>query len=172
MLSCLSSNTTRGEAVVVWGRGMKWLLGVMAVAGLLAGVWAWGGATGREAAVSAQLGAAKDDLHLLAQVVCAEASGEPYEGKVAVAAVLLNRTRDPRFPDSVAGVVYQPHALPSVGRGALHRGVTAACLKAARAALSGWDPSGGALYFFPAQTGRTGHGMIETRRIGQYVFAR
>jgi N-acetylmuramoyl-L-alanine amidase len=97
--------------------------------------------------------AAKDNETLLAQLVCGEARGESYEGKVAVAAVILNRTLDKRFPDSVAGVVYQTNAFESVDNGEIYRGTTAECHKAARAAISGWDPTNGAVFFYaPAKT--------------------
>jgi N-acetylmuramoyl-L-alanine amidase len=97
--------------------------------------------------------AAKDNLTLLAQLVCGEARGEPYEGKVAVASVILNRTLDKRFPDSVAGVVYQTHAFESVANGEIYRGTTQECYKAARAAINGWDPTNGCVFFYaPAKT--------------------
>ena len=123
--------------------GAAWLLAGLAVA--------WPGATHDMAFAESK--AAKDNLTLLAQLVCGEARGEPYEGKVAVAAVILNRTLDKRFPGSVAGVVYQTHAFESVSNGEIYRGTTTECYKAARAALSGWDPSNGSVFFYaPAKT--------------------
>jgi len=118
--------------------------------------------------------AAKDNLQLLAQVVCGEARGEPYEGKVAVAAVILNRTLDNRFPDSVAGVVYQTHAFESVSNGEIYKNTTEECFKAARAALAGWDPSNGSLYFFaPAKTSNAFIWSREqVRTIGKHIFAK
>lgn len=118
--------------------------------------------------------AAKDNLHLLAQVTCGEARGEPYEGKVAVAAVILNRTLDDRFPDSVAGVVYQTHAFESVSNGEIYRNTTEECYKAARAALAGWDPSNGAIYFFaPAKTSNAFiWSRQQVRTIGKHIFAK
>jgi N-acetylmuramoyl-L-alanine amidase len=123
-----------------------------AVAGILAGCTVlWPAASWDVAYANPK--AAKDNLHLLAQLVCGEARGEPYEGKVAVAAVILNRTLDKRFPDSVAGVIYQTHAFESVANGEIYRGTTPECYKAARAALSGWDPTNGAVFFYaPAKT--------------------
>jgi N-acetylmuramoyl-L-alanine amidase len=113
------------------------------------------------------------DLSLLAHVVHAEAGAEPYIGKVAVGAVLLNRIQNPKFPKSLAGVVYQPNAFESVSNGIVNRAPSNDSLKAAAAALSGWDPSGGALYFFnPAKTSNP---WIWARtiinRIGKHVFA-
>lgn len=118
--------------------------------------------------------AAKDNLHLLAQLVCGEARGEPYEGKVAVAAVILNRTLDKRFPDSVAGVVYETHAFESVANGEIYKGTTDECYKAARAALSGWDPSNGSVFFFaPAKTSNAFiWSRQQVRTIGKHIFAK
>ncbi len=144
-------------------------------AGLIAALaFLWPGTTYDGHLAYAESKAAKDNLHLLAQIVCGEARGEPYEGKVAVAAVILNRTLDNRFPDSVAGVVYQTHAFESVANGEIYRGTTDECRKAARAALSGWDPSNGALYFFaPAKTSnRFIWSRQQVRTIGKHIFAK
>lgn len=118
--------------------------------------------------------AAKDNLHLLAQVVCGEARAEPYEGKVAVAAVILNRAVDKRWPDSVAGVVYQTHAFESVANGEIYRGTSEECYKAARAALAGYDPVNGAVYFFaPAKTNNAFvWSRPQVRTIGRHIFAK
>lgn len=118
--------------------------------------------------------AAKDNLTLLAQTVCGEARGESYEGKVAVAAVILNRTLDKRWPDSVAGVVYQTHAFESVANGEIYKNTEEECYKAARAALSGWDPSNGSVYFFaPAKTSNKFiWSRPQVRTIGQHIFAK
>lgn len=118
--------------------------------------------------------AEKDNLHLLAQLVCGEARGEPYEGKVAVAAVMLNRTLDDRFPNSVAGVVYQTHAFESVANGEIYKGTTAECTKAAKAALGGDDPSQGSVFFF-APTKTTNKfiwSKVQVRTIGKHIFAK
>jgi N-acetylmuramoyl-L-alanine amidase len=114
-----------------------------------------------------------DDLQLLAQIVCGEARQETYEGKVGVAAVVLNRTHDPRFPDSVAGVVYQTHAFPSVRSGAFYRDTIPECFRAARAALRGLDPTDGALYVFQTDMPRpVGADRPVIRQIGRLRFAR
>jgi N-acetylmuramoyl-L-alanine amidase len=98
--------------------------------------------------------AARDkDVQLLAQAVHGEARGEPYVGQVAVAAVILNRVDSPQFPNSIAGVIYQPGAFTAVTDGQLYLDPGDSALKAARDALNGWDPSGGALYYYnPAKT--------------------
>jgi spore cortex-lytic enzyme len=90
---------------------------------------------------------------LLARVINGEARGEPYEGQVAVGAVVLNRTRDPRFPSTVAGVVYQPGAFTAIVDGQIHAEMQQTSINAARDALNGWDPSGGAVFYYnPAKT--------------------
>lgn len=118
--------------------------------------------------------AAKDNLTLLAQTTCGEARGEPYEGKVAVAAVILNRTLDKRFPDSVAGVVYQTHAFEAAANGEIYKNTTEECYKAARAALAGSDPSNGSVYFFaPAKTSNKFiWSRPQVRTIGKHIFAK
>ncbi len=113
------------------------------------------------------------DITLLAKIIHAEAGAEPYVGKVAVGGVVLNRVQNPKFPQTIAGVVYQPHAFESVSNGIVNRPASRESLKAARDALNGWDPSGGAIYFFnPAKTRNR---WIWARRIinrlGKHVFA-
>jgi len=92
------------------------------------------------------------DLNLLAHLVYGEARGEPYMGQVAVAAVVLNRTRDSRFPKTIAGVIYQPGAFDAVADGQINLAPDATAYKAARDALNGWDPSGGAIYYYNPNT--------------------
>lgn len=93
------------------------------------------------------------DLMLLARLINGEARGEPYEGQVAVGAVVLNRTRSPQFPSSIAGVIYQPGAFTATVDGQIDAELKQSSINAARDALNGWDPSGGALYYFnPAKT--------------------
>lgn len=151
-------------------RAMKWGAALLGAALLLC----WPEATFDGHRTFAQSKAAKDNLHLLAQTVCGEARGEPYEGKVAVAAVILNRTLDDRFPDSVAGVVYQTHAFESVSNGEIYKNTTEECYKAARNALAGWDPSNGSVYFFAPS--KTSNSFIwsrqQVRTIGKHIFAK
>ncbi|MBV4432001.1 spore cortex-lytic enzyme [Clostridium tyrobutyricum] len=96
-------------------------------------------------------GNSQDEL-LLARIINGEARGEPYEGQVAVGSVILNRTRDPRFPSSIAGVVYQPGAFTAIVDGQIHANLEQNSINAARDALNGWDPSGGAVYYFNPAT--------------------
>lgn len=93
------------------------------------------------------------DLTLLARAINGEARGEPYTGAVAVGAVIMNRTRDPKFPNTVAGVVYQPGAFTAVTDGQIDAEMEERSKKAAQDALNGWDPTGGAIYYYnPAKT--------------------
>ncbi|NMM65297.1 spore cortex-lytic enzyme [Clostridium sp. P21] len=92
------------------------------------------------------------DVTLLARLINGEARGEPYEGQVAVGAVILNRTRDPRFPSTIAGVIYQPGAFTAIVDGQVHANMEQNSIRAARDALNGWDPSGGAVYYFNPST--------------------
>lgn len=93
------------------------------------------------------------DVELLAKVISAEARGESYEGQVAVGAVILNRVAHPSFPDSISGVVYQSGAFSCVYDSNWYEPVSETSKKAATDAINGWDPSGGAIYYYnPAKT--------------------
>lgn len=110
--------------------------------------------------------------YLLAKLINGEARGESYEGQVAVGAVVLNRVSHPSFPNSIAGVIYQPQAFTAVDDGQINATVEASCLKAARDALSGWDPTGGAIYYYNPATAT--NKWIRSRKvittIGKHVF--
>lgn len=93
-------------------------------------------------------GANEGDIYLLARAVHGEARGEPYIGKVAVAAVILNRVKDPRFPNTIAGVIYQPGAFTAVSDGQINLTPDEESLRAARDAMNGWDPTYGAVYYY------------------------
>ncbi|MDP4133108.1 MAG: spore cortex-lytic enzyme [Bacillota bacterium] len=92
------------------------------------------------------------NVNLLAMLINGEARGEPYEGQVAVGAVILNRTRHPSFPGTIAGVIYQPGAFTAIQDGQIHAMMEANSLRAAKDALNGWDPSGGAIYYYNPNT--------------------
>ena len=92
------------------------------------------------------------DVQLLARLIHGEARGEPYEGKVAVGAVVLNRTTDSRFPKTVAGVIYQPGAFDAVDDGQINLTPDSSALNAARDAMNGWDPSYGCVYYYNPNT--------------------
>ena len=94
------------------------------------------------------------DLQLIARAVNGEARGEPYEGQVAVAAVILNRVKSSKFPNTVAGVIYQSGAFTAVSDGQINVPIAqgSSVTKAAQDALNGWDPTGGAIYYFNPAT--------------------
>lgn len=112
------------------------------------------------------------DLELLARIISAEARGEPYIGQVAVGAVVLNRVESSSFPDSISGVVYQPGAFTAITDGQINEAVTDSARRAARDALNGSDPTGGALYYYNPD--KTSNRWIRSRpvitRIGQHLF--
>ena len=92
------------------------------------------------------------DVYLLARLISAEARGEPYTGQVAVGAVVLNRVDHPSFPNSISGVIYQQGAFSCLTDGQFNQSVADSAYSAARDALSGWDPTGGAIYYFNPAT--------------------
>lgn len=89
-----------------------------------------------------------NDVGLLARVISAEARGEPYVGQVAVGAVILNRVEHPSFPNTLAGVIYQPGAFSCLNDGGINAPIADSAYRAARDAMNGWDPSGGAIYYY------------------------
>lgn len=92
------------------------------------------------------------NIELLARAVYGEARGEPYVGQVAVAAVILNRVDDSRFPKTISGVVYQSGAFDVVADGQINLTPNATAYQAARDALNGWDPTYGCLYYYNPKT--------------------
>lgn len=92
------------------------------------------------------------NVDLLARIIYGEARGEPYEGMVAVGAVVLNRVADSRFPNTVAGVIYQAGAFDAVRDGQINLTPNDTSYSAARDALNGWDPSYGCIYYFNPAT--------------------
>ena len=93
------------------------------------------------------------DITLLAKLIAAEARGESYTGQVAVGAVVLNRVAHPSFPDTIAGVIYQKGAFSCINDSNWSVSPNATSMKAAQDCINGWDPSGGAVYYFnPAKT--------------------
>lgn len=112
------------------------------------------------------------DVQLLAKVISAEARGESYEGQVAVGAVVLNRVKHPSFPDSISGVVYQNGAFSAVLDSNWSAAVTDSAKRAALDAINGWDPSGGAIYYFNAKKTNDAfmHSRPVVRVIGDHKF--
>ena len=97
-------------------------------------------------------GSQDGDLYLLARLISAESRGEPYEGQVAVGAVVLNRVKHPSFPNSISGVIYQPGAFSCLYDGQFDQPISETSYRAAADALNGWDPSYGAIYYFNPST--------------------
>lgn len=116
---------------------------------------------------------ASSDVKLLARLVYGEARGESYTGQVAVAAVVLNRVKSSSFPNTISGVIYQPYAFTAVADGQINLSPDSTALKAAKAAMNGWDPTGGAIYYYnPATaTSKWIYGRRTTLVIGNHVFA-
>jgi len=114
------------------------------------------------------------DIKLLAHLIHGEARGEPYIGKVAVGAVVLNRTRDSRFPNTIAGVIYQPGAFDAVTDGQINLQPDQSAYNAARDAMNGWDPTYGCIYYYNPATATSK--WIWSRpvviRIGKHNFAK
>nr|MCR4924969.1 cell wall hydrolase [Clostridiales bacterium] len=114
------------------------------------------------------------DVALLAKVISAEARGESYEGQVAVGAIVLNRVQHPSFPDTISGVVYQAGAFSCVRDSNWSKATVSSAKKAAQDAINGWDPTGGAIYYYnPAKTSNQ---WIRSRPvvkvIGNHVFCK
>ena len=104
------------------------------------------------------------DLQLMARAINGEARGEPYEGQVAVGAVILNRVKSSQFPNTIAGVIYEKGAFTAVSDGQINVPIKedSTVLKAARDAMNGWDPTGGAIYYFNPSTAT--HAIFPTRK--------
>lgn len=113
------------------------------------------------------------EIELLARLVNGEARGEPYIGQVAVAAVVLNRVKHSAFPNTISGVIFQTGAFDAVWDGQFDLEPTASCLRAARDAMNGWDPTGGCIYYYNPVTAT--NQWIRTRTvqlsIGKHAFA-
>ena len=114
------------------------------------------------------------DQKLLAKLVYAEARGESYKGQVAVAAVVLNRVSSSSFPNTISGVIYQTGAFSCVSNGSINNTPNDTAVRAALAAMNGWDPTNGCLYYY--NPGKTSDSWIRTRTvvtvIGNHYFAR
>ncbi len=122
---------------------------------------------------SSNNGYSNSDVYLLAKTIYAEGRGEPYTGQVAIGAVVLNRVRNSQFPNTVSGVVYQKHAFTAVTDGQINLTPNDTAMRAAKDAMSGWDPTGGALYYYnPAIA--TSAWIFDRQTvtvIGKHVFA-
>jgi N-acetylmuramoyl-L-alanine amidase len=114
------------------------------------------------------------DVQLLARAINGEARGESYEGQVAVGAVILNRVKDSKFPNTIAGVIYQPGAFTAVSDGQINVPLDpdSTVVKAAQDALDGWDPTGGAIYYWNPATATSSWiwSRKVVKQIGKHYF--
>lgn len=114
----------------------------------------------------------EQDLQLMANAVYGEARGEPYEGQVAVAAVILNRLESPDFPNSISGIIFQPRAFTAVADGQIWLEPNERAKQAVLDAMNGWDPSENALYYFNPETATSGWiwSRPQIKQIGDHIF--
>lgn len=119
-------------------------------------------------------GLSENDIALMANAVYGEARGESFEGQVAVAAVILNRIKDPNFPDTIYGVIFEPRAFTAVADGQIYLTPNETAKKAVREALNGRDPTYGCIYYFNPDTATSA--WIWTREqiitIGKHIFCK
>lgn len=139
----------------------------LAALGISQSMLSSGGSSGSTAGYSSS------DVNLLAKLIYAEARGEPYQGQVAVGAVVLNRVKSSSFPNTISAVIYQPYAFTCVNDGQINLSPNQTAIKAAKDAMNGWDPSYGALYYYNPKVATSS--WIFTRKttvtIGNHVFA-
>jgi N-acetylmuramoyl-L-alanine amidase len=123
-------------------------------------------------AVNVPQGYSQNDIQLMANAVYGEARGEPYEGQVAVAAVILNRLESPTFPNTVSGVIFEPRAFTAVADGQIWLTPSETATEAVLDAINGWDPSGNAIYYFNPDTATSSWiwSRPQIKRIGKHIF--
>ncbi|CAM3360377.1 spore cortex-lytic enzyme [Marinicrinis lubricantis] len=123
---------------------------------------------------SSHRGLSSNDIKLMANAVYGEARGEPYEGQIAVAAVILNRIDSERFPNTVSGVIFQPGAFTAVADGQIWLEPNDKAKRAVLDALNGMDPTGGCIYYFnPATaTSKWIWSRTQIKTIGKHIFCK
>lgn len=116
----------------------------------------------------------KDDVHLMAQIVYGESRAEPYEGKVAVASVILNRLKDSKFPNNIESVIKQKAAFSCLKHGKINVTPTDHCYKAVRDALNGKDPTNNAVFFYNPKIATSSWmkniNKKHSKKIGNHIF--
>ena len=116
------------------------------------------------------------DVQLMARAINGEARGEPYEGQVAVGAVILNRVKSSKFPNTIAGVIYQSGAFTAVADGQINVPIEegSSVYKAAGDAMNGWDPTGGCIYYFNPNTATNKWiwSRPQVKTIGKHIFCK
>lgn len=130
------------------------------------------GDTDSSIAKSNKLGLTANDLKLMANAVYGESRGEPYEGQVAVAAVILNRLKDENFPNTISGVIFEPLAFTAVADGQIWLTPNETAAKAVQDAVNGWDPTGGCTYYFNPETATSKWiwSRPQVKTIGKHIF--
>ena len=123
---------------------------------------------------AASKSSSSSDLQLMARVINGEARGEPYEGQVAVGAVILNRVKSSKFPNTIAGVIYQSGAFTAVSDGQINEPIDekSTVYKAAQDAMNGWDPTNGCIYYFNPDTATSSWiwSRPQIKQIGEHIF--
>ena len=171
VVSFQKKNGLKADGVV--GAATYKALGMVGSYNVLVGNNGAGSSNSSNSSNTATNGFSSSDVYLLAKTIYAEGRGEPYSGQVAIGAVVLNRIRSPQFPNTVSGVVYQKHAFTAVTDGQINLTPDDTAMKAAKDAINGWDPTGGALYYYnPAVA--TSAWIFDRQTItviGKHVFA-
>lgn len=133
----------------------KFWIGILVITMIAVGIgiyWTQGEKSG--SVYAAKSSYSDSDLQLMARAINGEARGEPYEGQVAVGAVILNRVKSSSFPNTIAGVIYEKGAFTAVSDGQINQPISknSTVYKAARDAMNGWDPTNGCIYYFNPNT--------------------
>ena len=130
----------------------------------------------KELNVSYAASSSTSDLQLMARAINGEARGEPYQGQVAVGAVILNRVKSSQFPNTIAGVIYQSGAFTAVADGQINVPIEegSSVYKAAKDAMNGWDPTGGCIYYFNPDTATNKWiwSRPQVKTIGKHIFCK
>lgn len=113
------------------------------------------------------------NVYLLARIISAEARGESYRGQVAVGAVVMNRVRSSKFPNTLAGVIYQKGAFTAIDDGQFDQPIADSAYRAAREVLAGADPTGGCLYYYNPVTATSSwiYSLPVKMTIGKHRFS-
>ena len=171
VISFQKKNGLKADGVV--GKATYKALGMTKSYEILVNSGTNGGSGGGSTATGSLNGFSSSEVYLLAKTIYAEGRGEPYVGQVAIGAVVLNRIRSKDFPNTISGVVYQKHAFTAVSDGQINLTPNDTAMKAARDAINGWDPTGGALYYYnPAVA--TSAWIFDRQTvtvIGKHIFA-
>lgn len=128
----------------------------------------------QQTAVNVPQGFSQNDINLMANAVYGEARGEPYQGQVAVASVILNRVRADAFPNTISGVIFEPRAFTAVADGQIWLTPNESAKRAVLDAINGWDPTESAIYYFNPDTATSAWiwSREQIKTIGKHIFCR